>query len=195
MNHVLGRNFNTLMAEDQGDARRWTCARNALGNVRFGGRGELNYSSYDKFQHFIAGADIGYRFLANVAGTAVELQDAFIRFAKEIFAKPEPHQVGWDYHDYEWTWAGGAFASKVRDLDQQGISNILHKFADGRIILSELYTSISKNKDWNPDYANNPNINHAESNFPNPIAHPFIATMIDNNIKKMEQFIESQAKN
>ena len=189
---LFGKLYGDLVPEDQ---KRWRQVKGAFGNVRFGGRGEINYPSFDKLQHFLGGAYIGNRYLANVVGTAVEVKDAFTRWWKDYITKTRKHHhVGYDIHDLEWTWAGGGFVSAVDKQSLEGISKILIKFANAEIIFSNIYSSIMPNKDPSPEYEDNPNIDHAEWCFPNIIQYPVKASLINSQIKKMENLIHESAK-
>ncbi|MDR2488919.1 MAG: hypothetical protein LBD42_05460 [Desulfovibrio sp.] len=189
---VLGRNRNDLAQED---ALRWDKVKAALGNERFGGRGDLSYPSWDKFQHFIGGAALHYKYLANAVGHGVEFLDAAKRLFGELFPQyNERHWVGYDLHDFEWTWAGGAFYSKISSFSKAGIDKILQKFASGAIILSEVYTSISPNKDPDPSLQGKPHIDSADDNFPPILSFPLIAQAVHWQIERMEVRLEDHAK-
>lgn len=192
MSGLFGRLYDDLGGKDQ---LRWTLVKRTLGNIRFGGRGELDYPSFDKVQHFLRGAGLGSKYAANVAGTAVEFKDALTRLYKEYISHNRlKHHVGYDMHDMEWTWAGGGFASAVYSHSPQGIDKILSKFANDDLVFSSIYTSIMPNKDPDAKYRNNSNIDHAEGNFPSPIEYPVKAMLIDIQIKRMEAKIDESAR-
>lgn len=181
MHYILGRLYNDILDND--DKRRWKLVKGALGNVRFGGRGELDYPSFDKVQHFLGGAHLGKKYLANVVGTGVECFDAIKRLFKDyITHNREKHHVGYDMHDMEWTWAGGAFSGAITDQSSVGIDKILTEFANSELVLSGMYTSVMPNKDPSEKYRDNPHIDHADWTFPSPIEYPAKAMLINSQI-------------
>lgn len=164
MDSVLGRNYYSI--KDKADQDRWLSVKKSLGNIRFGGRGEVDYPSFDKVQHFLGGAGMGNETLAIFAGDVVESRDAFIRTYGEIRGNIKPHHVGYDLHDMEWTWAGGAFFQTIYEMPEEKIDTILTHYADSTLIFSDTYHSIMPTKDGAARFEHNPHIDHAEQNIP-----------------------------
>lgn len=192
MNGLFGKLYTGLSDEDK---TRWSLVKSTLGNIRFGGRGELNYPSFDKVQHFFGGASFNSKYIANIVGTGIELKDAFTRFYTEYITKDRKnHHVGYDIHDMEWTWAGGGFSSAVTSQSAKGIDRIIEKFANGMLVLSDIYQSVMPNKDPSPEYKDSKTIDHAEYSFPSPVSYPAKAHFINLQIEKMEKKINESAK-
>ncbi|WP_057460725.1 histidine kinase [Pseudovibrio sp. POLY-S9] len=127
---LLGRNVGSI--EGAKDRERWRKVKNFVHD----NPGTTNWPGFDKFQHFIVGAEITAltqglfgRQAGLAAGVAGEAYDQVKRYSN-IFLDSisagghlKPHQVGFDPVDAEFTMQGAAFAQISSKMPEKGMGS------------------------------------------------------------------------
>jgi len=100
---------------------------------------------WDKMKHFWAGAYAGH-ITGETGGELVawgtEKVDSIKRVSKDVFGTPAPHQIGFDFEDFEWTYAGAFIANLLTSLEDDKSKEIMKKFANGQLKISTIFKPV-----------------------------------------------------
>jgi hypothetical protein len=77
-----------------------------------------------------------------VAGWVAEKVDTFKRIWGTVRGHLQPHQVGFDWQDFEWTSAGAALGDALTDCDEDSGKKLMQGFATASLRLDKLYQPV-----------------------------------------------------